>query len=217
MKWKEVGRTARELIEGLGEMLGTAIRTIDKDKIKQAFTEFMTGAGWVGELALDVALAFGTVKAVGTASKILESLGLIEGGVSGATMTLSVALVIGAKWAIEGFSGLAAMLFGTDEEKEAAREKAENSGIWWTLGSGIAGALNSALDGAVEMAISLKNNVAEMWSNIKQWWSDYVDRVGENLQCFVEVANQAKEWWSNVKQWWSERVGQRCGVDWRQE
>lgn len=58
MKWKEVGRTARELIEGLGEMLGTAIRTIDKDKIKQAFTEFMTGAGWVGELALDVALAF---------------------------------------------------------------------------------------------------------------------------------------------------------------
>lgn len=159
VKWKEVGRTARELIEGLGEMLGTAIRTIDKDKIKQAFTEFMTGAGWVGELALDVALAFGTVKAVGTASKILESLGLIEGGVSGATMTLSVALVIGAKWAIEGFSGLAAMLFGTDEEKEAAREKAENSGIWWTLGSGIAGALNSALDGAVEMAISLKNNV----------------------------------------------------------
>ena len=147
------------------------------------------------------------MKAVGTASKILESLGLIEGGVSGATMTLSVALVIGAKWAIEGFSGLAAMLFGTDEEKEAAREKAENSGIWWTLGSGIAGALNSALDGAVEMAISLKNNVAEMWSNIKQWWSDYVDRVGENLQCFVEVANQAKEWWSNVKQWWSERVG----------
>lgn len=69
VKWKEVGRTARELIEGLGEMLGTAIRTIDKDKIKQAFTEFMTGAGWVGELALDVALAFGTVKAVGTASK----------------------------------------------------------------------------------------------------------------------------------------------------
>lgn len=204
--WGKAGETARKLIEGLGEMLGTAIRKIDLGTIEQAFDDFLSSAGWVGDLALDVALAFGTVKAVGTAAKILEALGLVE-GVAAADLSLAVGFTVGIATAFEGFAGLAAMLFGTDEEKEAAREKAENSGIWWDLGNGIADALNSALDGAVEIAVSVKDNVEEMWSNIKTWWSDYVDRVGEKLQCFVEVADQAEEWWENVKNWWSEKVG----------
>lgn len=197
--WKEAGRTARTLIEGLGEMLSTAIKGIDEGTVKNAFEDFLEGAGWVGDLALDVALAFGTVKAVGAASKILEALGLIE-GVSAADLALSATVSVGVSVAINGFSGLLAILFGTEEEKQAALDAAKDEGLWWDVGKAIADTLNG-------MGESIEEGIADLWTNVKEWWNDYTSRVGEHLQCFVDVANDAAEWWSNVKNWWKDKVG----------
>lgn len=206
--WKKAGETARELIEGLGELISSAISSIDWSTVKQAFEDFLAGAGWVGDLALDVALVFGMIKAFGAAEAILTALGfnVAANTVSDPiTKVLSIVLALGSGLAIEGLSGLWAMLFGTDAEKEAAREKAQNSGIWWTLGSGIAKTLNRAGAAIIDFKDSLVKSIQDGWKSVKEWWSNYVERVGEKLQCFAEVKNQVGEWWSNVKSWWGER------------
>lgn len=180
-------------------------------------------------LIVDAAIIFGVSKGIGAANKVLSAFSLSTVPTAVPDMTLYATLAIGIKLMTQGFSGLAAMLFGTDSEKEAARKKAENSGIWWTLGSGLADALNDAgdkinnwfnarkkdLKGYAEQwkklgsnlgsfAVSVKNTSVEWWKNVKKWWKARAGNAGDFL---TSVKDQSKDWWNNVKNWWSGKVG----------
>lgn len=180
-------------------------------------------------LIVDASIIFGMSKGLGVVNKVLSALGLSTVPTAAPDMILYATLAIGVKLATEGFSGLAAMLFGTDEEKEAARKRAENSGIWWTLGSGLAGALNDAGDkinawfekrkqdlkdyakwwkklgkDLGDFTVNVKNTSSQWWKNVKKWWKAKAGNAGE---FWTNVKDQSKTWWSNVKRWWDDKVG----------
>lgn len=106
--WAKAGRTAGKLIVGLGEMLITAISKISISKVAQAFTDFLGSAGISKSLVLDIALVFGTIKAVKIASAICSALGLgattSMAGISG--IALPITLAVGAVIVMQGVAGL---------------------------------------------------------------------------------------------------------------
>lgn len=106
--WKKAGRTAGKLIAGLGEMLATAISKISIGEINQAFTTFLKNAGISKSLVIEIALAFGAVKAIKIGSAICKAIELgatiAMSGVAG--IALPITLAIGSVMVMQGVSGL---------------------------------------------------------------------------------------------------------------
>lgn len=157
-------------------------------------------ASLITDVFTAVVVGVGSIKAI---DKFEETVNLIKGlGTSIAQLgttnvpeiALTITLSFGVTQAVSGFSGLYALLFGTEEEKQAARDDAEKS-LFWPIGKGLADMLNSAWEG-----------ISGFWNSIPEWWDSYLNRPGGPNEMAAEIKKNVGAFWDTLKGAWDSTV-----------
>ena len=122
-----------------------------------------------------------------------------------ATGVLIRIALVGADQAFQGLYGLYKLLFGTEEEKKEAKERAKKSG-WYKIGKPLADVMNDNKDPRTDLqkeADAARAKYKQYTEGAKRRTSNQGGRVAENTQKATEKGAKAStDGWS-----WLKRVG----------